>query len=74
MSARSNPYDNAWTESFFGTLKREMLQGGSFENLQDAHTELFEYIHGYYNTHRKHSSLNYMTPDLFERNCLTLAA
>ena len=72
MSARSNPYDNAWTESFFGTLKREMLQRGSFENFHDAHTEIFEYIHGYYNTHRKHSSLDYMSPALFEQKSFTL--
>lgn len=72
MSARSNPYDNAWTESFFGTLKREMLQRGSFENFHDAHTEIFEYIHGYYNTHRKHSSLHYMSPALFEQKSFTL--
>jgi len=66
MSARANPYENAWTESFIGTLKHEMLQGGCFENAADARTEIFEYIDGYYNTHRKHSSLGYKTPALFE--------
>jgi putative transposase len=72
MSARSNPYDNAWTESFFGTLKREMLQGGSFENFQDAHTEIFEYINGYYNNHRRHSALDYLSPAHFEYKSSTL--
>jgi transposase InsO family protein len=66
MSARANPYDNAWTESFIGTLKNEMLQNGCFENATDARTEIFEYIEGYYNTHRKHSALNYLTPTQFE--------
>lgn len=66
MSARANPYDNAWTESFIGTLKREMLQGGCFEDANDARIEIFEYIEGYYNTHRKHSSLGYKTPSQFE--------
>jgi transposase InsO family protein len=66
MSARANPYDNAWTESFIGTLKHEMLQNGCFENASDARTELFEYIEGYYNTHRKHSSIGYLTPSQFE--------
>jgi putative transposase len=66
MSARANPYDNAWTESFIGTLKNEMLQGGCFDTQEDARTELFEYIEGYYNTHRKHSSLGYQTPCEFE--------
>lgn len=71
MSARSNPYDNAWTESFIGTFKREMLQGGRFQNIEDARTETFEYIDGYYNNHRKHSALEYRTPAQFERDIST---
>ena len=66
MSARANPCHNAWTESFIGTLKHEMLQGGCFETAADARTEIFEYIEGYYNTHRKHSALAYQTPVQFE--------
>jgi transposase InsO family protein len=66
MSARSNPYDNAWTESFIGTLKLEMLQGGCFHNAADARTEIFDFIEGYYNTHRKHSALGYISPSQFE--------
>lgn len=66
MSARANPYENAWTESFIGTLKLEMLQDGCFENASDARTEIFEYIEGYYNTHRKHSAIGYQTPAQFE--------
>ena len=66
MSARANPYHNAWTESFIGTLKREMLQEGCFQNATDARTEIFEYIEAYYNTHRKHSALSYKTPSQFE--------
>jgi putative transposase len=66
MSARANPYDNAWAESFIGTLKLEMLQGGVFQEPLDAHTEIFDFIDGYYNTHRKHSSLGYQTPNQFE--------
>ena len=68
MSARANPYDNAWTESFIGTLKNKMRQDGCFESADDARTELFDYIEGYYNTHRKHSSLGYKTPSEFEQN------
>jgi putative transposase len=66
MSARANPYHNAWTESFLGTLKHEMLQGGCFEDASDARTELFAYIEAYYNTHRKHSALGYLSPSQFE--------
>jgi len=66
MSVRANPYDNAWTESFIGTLKLEMLQDGCFETASDARTEIFEYIEGYYNTHRTHSAIGYQTPSQFE--------
>jgi len=66
MSARANPYHNAWSESVIGRLKAEMLQGGCFTDMADARTELFAYIEGYYNTRRRHSSLNYLTPASFE--------
>jgi putative transposase len=66
MAGRANPYDNAWSESFIATLKREMLQGGCFETAADAQLEIFSYIEGYYHTHRKHSSLGYKTPVAFE--------
>lgn len=66
MSARANPYHNAWTESFMGTLKAEMLQNGRFINATDARAEIFAFIDGYYNTQRLHSSLNYRTPNQFE--------
>jgi len=68
MSRRANPYDNAWTESFMGTLKSEMLQGGCFIDEKDARTEIFSYIEGYYNTERKHSALGYLSPSKFESN------
>jgi putative transposase len=71
MSARANPYDNAWTESFIGTLKQEMLQGGVFEDDQDARTEIFDYIEAYYNNQRKHSAIGYQTPIQFENQLLT---
>jgi len=66
MSARASPYHNAWSESFIGTLKSEMLQGGYFQNADDARFELFDYIDGYYNNHRKHTSFDYITPNQFE--------
>jgi transposase InsO family protein len=66
MSARANPYHNAWTESFMGTLKSEMLQDGCFIDATDARTEIFDYIESYYNHHRKHSALGYQTPAQFE--------
>ena len=66
MSARANPYHNAWTESFIGTLKAEMLQDGCFIDAADARTEIFSYIESYYNTHRRRSSLKYQSPAQFE--------
>ena len=66
MSARANPYDNAWTESFIGTLKLE-IQIRTYGTIQEARLELFEYIEGYYNTRRKHSSIGYDSPNQFER-------
>ena len=67
MSARANPYDNAWTESFIGTLKGELIQDGCFEDIADARAAIFEYIEAYYNTQRKHSSLGYMNPSQYEK-------
>jgi putative transposase len=66
MSARASPYHNAWTESFMGTLKNEMLQGGSFTTESDARLEIFDFIESYYNHHRKHSALGYQLPAQFE--------
>lgn len=72
MSARANPYDNAWTESFIGTLKRELIGDGCFEDIADARAAIFDYIEAYYNTQRKHSSLGYKTPNEYEKNITTL--
>lgn len=66
MSGRANPYDNATTESFIGTLKAELIRGGSFASIQDARDELFEYIDAFYNSRRLHSSLDYRSPMQFE--------
>lgn len=66
MSRRANPYDNAWTESFMGTLKTEMIREKRLRDEQDARTAIFSYIDGYYNTVRKHSALGYLSPSKFE--------
>ncbi len=68
MSRSDNPYDNAFMESCFSRFKTELLQDGAFDDLQDAHTEIFEYIEMYYNTKRRHSSLGYQCPNDFEKN------
>ncbi|MGV3585474.1 MAG: IS3 family transposase [Adhaeribacter sp.] len=50
-----------WSRSF-SRFKAELMQDGAFENREDAGTEIFEYIDVYYNTIRRHSSLNYLSP------------
>lgn len=67
MSRADNPYDNAFMESCFSRFKAELLQDGMFETVEDAHTEIFEYIEMYYNTIRIHSSLDYTSPMQWER-------
>lgn len=74
MSRADNPYDNAFMESCFSRFKAELLQDGIFETIEDARMEIFEFIEMYYNTHRLHSSLNYQSPDTYEKKyyyCLT---
>lgn len=74
MSRADNPYDNAFMESCFSRFKAELLQDGIFDNIEDARTEIFEYMEMYYNTKRIHSSLNYLSPADYEKNyyfCLT---
>ena len=67
MSGADNPYDNAFAESFFSRFKAELLQKGAFQSRQDATTEVFDFIEGYYNTKRLHSSIGYLTPLEFEK-------
>ena len=57
---------DAWTESFMGTLKAEMLQSGTFIHAHDARTEIFTCIEAYCNTRRKHSSPACQSPFQFE--------
>jgi len=65
MSRANDCYDNAFMESCFGTIKAE-LEMAPYKNERIAKKEICEYIR-YYNTRRKHSSLNYLSPDEFER-------
>ncbi len=67
MSRRANCFDNAQAESFFSRYKAELLEGGAFADVEQARSETFSYIEGYYNRMRRHSALGYKTPDEFER-------
>jgi len=66
MTRKDNHYDNAFAESLFSRFKAELLDGDVFHGLADAQSKIFEYIEGYYNTVRKHSSINYLSPNQFE--------
>ena len=66
MSGKGNCYDNAQAESFFSRFKLELIEGGVFENISEARTEIFSYIEGYYNRVRLHSSLGYQSPIEYE--------
>ena len=66
MSGRGNCYDNAQSESFFSRFKAELIEGGIFEDIEQARPEVFSYIEGYYNRIRLHSSLGYLSPIEYE--------
>lgn len=68
MSGKGNCYDNAVMESFFKTLKSELVYWEKYTTIDDAKKSIFEYIEMYYNRKRIHSSIGYMNPEEFERS------
>ena len=66
MSRRGDCWDNAVAESFFATLKRELIHRRDFITRAQAQQEIFDYIEVFYNRQRKHSYLGYVTPVEFE--------
>jgi putative transposase len=67
MSRRGNCWDNAVAESFFSTLKIELVAQCAWTTRADARTDVFEYLEVFYNGQRRHSSLGYLSPVAFER-------
>jgi putative transposase len=67
MSRKGNCYDNACIESFHGILKRELVYQTRYKTRLEAKKSLFEYIEFFYNSKRIHSTLNYHTPNEFEK-------
>ena len=67
MSRRGNCYDNAVVESFFGTLKMELVYQHEYATKEEAMISIEEYIENWYNTKRRHSSLGYVSPAEYER-------
>jgi transposase InsO family protein len=70
-SAKGNPYDNAWTESFMKTLKYDEIYMREYETYLDVVENLPHFIEEVYNKKRLHSSLNYLTPEEFETKVTT---
>ena len=71
MSRTGNCYDNAPMERFFSSLKCEHVHFQNYQTRQEAQTDIFAYIVGFYNRQRRHSSLGYISPDEFERRYYT---
>jgi putative transposase len=67
MSRRADCWDNAPMESFFASLKKELVHGADFATRTEARAAIFEYIEAFYNTKRRHSSLGYMSPTEYEQ-------
>jgi putative transposase len=66
MGSRGDCYDNAVAESFFATLKKELIHGRSWPSKADLRSEVFEYIEAFYNRRRRHSALGFLSPAQFE--------
>lgn len=68
-SRPGTPLDNAVAESFFKTLKRELVKGRGYKTREEAKQDIFKYIELYYNAVRMHSTLGYVSPVEYERRC-----
>ncbi len=67
MGSVGDAYDNALAEAFFATLETELLMRHTFATRTAARLALFDFIEGFYNSHRRHSALGYLSPAAFER-------
>jgi putative transposase len=67
MGSVDDCFDNAMCESFFATLECELLDRTSFKTQAQARRAIFEFIEGWYNPHRRHSALDYLSPIAYER-------
>ena len=74
MGSVGDCYDNAMCESFFATLECELIDRSAFKNHDEARHSIFDFIEGFYNTHRRHSALSYDSPVQFEKRQAALPA
>ncbi|WP_427107558.1 IS3 family transposase [Lysinibacillus xylanilyticus] len=73
FSRKGCPYDNACIESFHATLKKEEVYRTRYDSFETARIALFKYIEGWYNRKRIHGSIDYFTPDTYEKMCRAAA-
>lgn len=73
MGTVGDAYDNAMCESFFATLECELVDRTHFSSPSAAKSAVFQFIEGWYNPHRRHSALNYVSPMQYEKNHLGVA-
>jgi putative transposase len=66
MGRRATCFDNAVAESFFATYKKELIHTRPWDDLAEVRQHTFLWIEGYYNRRRRHSTLDYLTPDEYE--------
>jgi putative transposase len=66
MGSVGDCYDNALCESFFATLECELLDRNIFHTPNEARPAVFEFIEGWYNPHRRHSAIDYLSPNRYE--------
>ena len=71
MGSRGDAYDNAVAESFFATLKKMLVHRQPWPTRRELGAAVFEYIEGFYNRQRRHSTLGYLSPEEFEREAIT---
>jgi len=74
MSRRGDCWDNAVTESFFATLKKELVRTSDWKTREEARADIFEWIEVWYNRQRRHSSIGYLSPAEYEMRSLRKAA
>jgi putative transposase len=74
MSRKGNCYDNACAETFFSSIKCEMIYQKKYKTREEARKDIFWYIEVFYNRRRRHQALGYLTPAEFKRNYITKLA
>ena len=71
MGSRGDCYDNAVAESFFATIKKELVHRHPWPTRRELSSAVFEYIEAFYNRQRRHSTLDYLSPEQYENQSTT---